>query len=222
MVTSSSRSSSSVMARPSSSRAESSSDRMSVRDGSGAAISRARCARSARSTSSRRRKKVRQGLNGKSPYFKYSGGTKIISDGGGLVNSTSSAASSSICAPSSSPNTARKITCERDRLHVRVNRERRAAGMRSTCAAATSAISAAYDFMRSPCSGGNRRRRWRRCALPSSSSTELRPTTGSSIAFALPACSCSGSPVNTCLISSGAVSMTNEPKPGMRSVNGSP
>ena len=57
-------------------------------------------------------------------------------------------------------------------------------------------------------------RRWRRCGGPSSRSTELLPTSGSSSALALPAWSTSGSPVNTCLIRSGAGDQHERPESG--------
>ena len=76
--------------------------------------------------------------------------------------------------------------------------------------------------MRSPWKDGSISLRWRMCSGPSSSSTELRPISGSSgVAFASPACSTSGSPVKTCLISSGSAMNTIVPI-GKRTVNRSP
>jgi hypothetical protein len=59
----------------------------------------------------------------------------------------------------------------------------------------------------------------RRCCSPSSTSTELAPAGAArNLAFACPASHCSGSPVNTVLISSWSKTDTNVPTPVIRNV----
>ena len=76
--------------------------------------------------------------------------------------------------------------------------------------------------MREPWNGGSISLRWRRCAGPSSSSTDARPSSGRRITFALPACSSAGSPVKTSRTASGWASITHGGSVPNLIVNASP